>query len=110
MSELPSARLYINDKPVGDVVTKREGASWSFGDFRPAKAFARFAPLFRRWSLLMHPDRGYKRLSQADRDALRQLELELDCLHAKLRFIDSGRWVACSQLNIDGRLIEWKRS
>lgn len=45
MSDQRHATLYINDEPVGDVVAKRMGASWSHGDFSPNQAFAKFAPL-----------------------------------------------------------------
>ena len=110
MSDQRHATLYINGQLVGDVVAKRLGASWSHGDFRPNAAFARFAPLFGEWSLLMHADGAYERLSKAASDELRQVEFELDRLHAKQRFVESGEWVSCSQLNIDGEMIEWKTS
>ena len=110
MSDQRHATLYINDAPVGEVVVKRVGASWSHGDFRPNKAFTRFAPLFGEWSLLMHADGAYERLSKAASDELRQVEFQLDRLHAKLQFPESGEWVSCSQLNIDGEMIEWKTS
>ena len=108
MSDQRHATLYINDEPVGDVVAKRLGASWSHGDFRPSEAFAKFAPLFGEWSLLMHADGDYKRLSRVASDELRHVEFELDRLHAKIRFVDSGEWVSCAQLNVDGEMIEWK--
>jgi hypothetical protein len=108
MSDQRHATLYIDDEPVGDVVAKRGGASWSHGDFRPNPAFVKFAPIFGEWSLLMHADGAYKRLSRATSEGLRQVEFELDRLHAELQFVEGGEWVACSQLNIDGEMIEWK--
>jgi hypothetical protein len=104
------ATLYINDEAVGGVSVQRIGPSWSYGRFNPAEAFARFAPLFGRWSLLMHDGAEYQRLSKDVSDRLRRAEFEIDHLHAKLHLLDRNEWVTCSQLNIDGPLIEWKSS
>ena len=102
------AKLFINDEPVGDVIVQGTEDSWSHGRFHANDAFARFAPLFGRWSLLMHADGTYEPLSEAASDELREMEIEIDRLRAKLHFADIDRWVNCSQLNIDGPLIEWK--
>jgi hypothetical protein len=102
------AQLYINDEPVGKVHVQRLGQSWSHGQFHPDAAFSRFAPLFSRWSMLMHAGRNYEPLSKGAGAALREAERDIDRLHAKLHIPESDEWVTCSQLNIDGPMIEWK--
>jgi len=100
--------LYINERPVGRVLIQRIGPSWSHGQFLPDQEFATFAPIFRRWSLLMHADGNYERLSEAAGASLRQAELAIDGLDAKLHLPSRNEWVNCAQLNIDGSMIEWK--
>ena len=101
--------LYLNDEPVGDVVVLRTEDSWSHGTFLPGEGFSKYAPVFGRWSLLMHADAGGgERLSAAASEELRRTEYEIDRLRAKLHFRGKGEWVTCAQLNIDGPLIEWK--
>ena len=102
------AELYINDEPVGQVLVLQVGPSWSHGTFHPDQAFSRFAPLFGRWSLLMHAGGLYERLSKATGDCLREAEFEIDHLHAKMHMLKRNEWMTCSQLNIDGPIIEWK--
>lgn len=103
-----TARLFINGKDVGQVVLKSLADSWGFGEFSPGEAFAEFAPVFGKWSLLMHADDGEEKLSEAASEELRAAEYAIDSLHAKLR-IDAGEeWIDLSQLTIDGPLIEWK--
>jgi hypothetical protein len=102
------AELYLNDERVGDVTVQGTEDSWSHGLFEPGERFSKFAPLFGGWSLMMHADGAYERLSKAAAEELRQIEFEIDRLHAKLHFPDGDEWVTCSQLNIDGLLIEWK--
>jgi hypothetical protein len=103
------AELYLDGKFVGKVKVQRDCGSWGHGYFQPADAFAEFAPLFGRWSLLMHADVGARKLSAAASEELRTTEYELDRLEAQLHFPDTGEWRRCAQLNIDGDLIEWKR-
>ena len=105
---MAEAKLYINGEPVGEVLVQRTGASWSHGQFRPEKAFSRFAPLFGRWALLMQGGGNCARLDRAAGENLRKAELEIDRLHAKLHLLEGDEWVTCSQLNIDGPMIEWK--
>ena len=102
------AKLYINDDYVGDVAVQGTEDSWSHGNFRPQPQFTKYAPLFGRWSLMMHADGPNEPISQPARDELRSIEFKIDRLAARLHFIESDTWVPCSQLNIDGRLIEWK--
>ena len=109
MSTGGEAKLYINADYVGDVVLQRREDSWAHGNFRAAPAFDRYAPLFRQWSIAMHADGVYEPISDAASRELRRLEIEIDRLRAMLHFVDSGTWVRCLQLNIDGPLIEWKR-
>jgi hypothetical protein len=109
---LPShgASLHVNGEPVGEVVARRRGPSWSMGYFAPNDRFSKFAAVFARWSLLMHAHAPDEPLSDATGEQLRRVEFEIDHLHAALQFLGSGEWVTCSQLNIDGPLIEWKRA
>jgi hypothetical protein len=108
MGSRGDAALYLNDERVGDVVVQRTEDSWSHGTFSPGEGFAKYAPVFGRWSLLMHADGGGERLSAAASEELRRTEYEIDRLRAKLKFEEDGEWVNCAQLNIDGPLIEWK--
>jgi hypothetical protein len=108
MAHADEAELYINGEPVGEVHVQRRGQSWSHGQFHPTSAFCRFAPLFGRWSLLMHAGGNYECLSKAAGAALREAEFEIDRLHAELHIPERDEWVTCSQLNIDGPMIEWK--
>ena len=102
------AHLYLNDQLVGDVTPQRKDDAWTCGQFRPCAAFSSFAPLFGRWSLLMHADGRFEHLSPAARDELRKAEIEIDSLHVKLHFYQSDEWIRIGQLNIDGAMIEWK--
>src|SRR5678816_3868524 len=101
-------KLYINARSVGKVLIQRSGPSWSHGQFLPNEAFSSFAPIFRRWSLLMRANGNYERLSEAAAAILRQVELAIDGLDAKLHILSRNEWVNCAQLNIDGSMIEWK--
>jgi hypothetical protein len=107
-SDETHAELYLNDQHVGNVLIKREDNSWHFGEFEPNTRFAPFALLFGRWSLLMHADEDSDRLTNAASDELRLTEIEMDRVHAKLRFPGSGEWREIQQVNIDGELIDWK--
>ena len=109
MSQRGRAKLFINDIEVGDVAMQGSEDSWSHGCFHPNTAFAQFALLFGRWSLFMHVDGEYEPLSEAASSELRQTEYAIDRLQAKLLFHESHEWMPCTQLNIDGELIEWKR-
>jgi hypothetical protein len=102
------ARLIINGKHVGRVRVRSFADSWGFGDFQPGEAFAEFAPLFGKWSLLIHADDDQRRLSQATSDELRRVELALDGLRCSLVFDDLDHVLDLRQLNIDGPLIDWK--
>ena len=102
------ATLYINNEPVGVVLIRRIRPSWSYGEFRSADAFARFAPRFRSWARLMHAGRPYERLTNEISDGLREAEFEIDRLHARLHVLGRNEWIECAQLNIDGTMIEWK--
>jgi hypothetical protein len=104
------ARLYINDQAVGEVTVQRRGASWSHGQFVPGSAFEKFAPLFGRWARLIHDDGKYAALSEEVSEGLRHIEFDMDRLHAKVHLISTDEWVMCTQLNIDGSMIEWKTS
>ena len=108
-----TARLYLNDTDVGTVRVKGWDGSWGFGEFSPEEAFARYAPFFGTWSLLMHADQNEDdaasgRLSRPASQELRRIENEIDRIHARLFLVGTQEWRKVSQLNIDGSLIEWK--
>ena len=67
------AELFINGELVGNILVQGTEDSWSHGRFRPEAAFSRYAPLFGRWSLLLHADGPYERLSAATSAGANQL-------------------------------------
>jgi hypothetical protein len=108
-----TAKLFLNDRDVGTVKVNGWDDSWGFGEFSPGEGFSHFAPRFGAWSLLMHADDGadepaHGRLSGAASEELREVEREIDRLHAALYLLGPREWRKVSQLNIDGPLIEWK--
>jgi hypothetical protein len=64
------------------------------------------APVFGRWSLLMHADDDQRRLTREALIELREAENAIDQLHAALQE-DERPAHEIRQLNIDGPLIEW---
>jgi hypothetical protein len=102
------AELYLNDQLVGIVEVRSSDNSWHFGVFTPSPDFTPFAPLFGRWSLLMHADEDADRLTSAASEELRDTEIEIDRLRAKMRIPATGEWCELQQINIDGELIDWK--
>ena len=108
MPDRGPAHLYLDNQLVGEVIPQRKDDAWSHGHFRPNESFAKFAPLFGRWSLLMHADGEFGHLTHAARDELRQTEIEMDSLRVKLHFYQRDEWVRVGQLNIDGPMVEWK--
>ena len=99
--------LHLNGRPVGTVVVKGWDTSWGFGQFEPREDFAAFAPLFGRWSLIMHEDEHSPLSADAARE-LREAEMAIDALHVQLHIPDQNAWAEVGQINIDGNLIEWK--
>jgi len=102
------ARLYIDGIEVGAVAVKGWEGAWGIGEFDAGEAFARFAPRFGLWSMLMHEDDGADRLSDAALQELRRVECELDSLRAELVLCETAERRRIRQLNIDGPMIEWK--
>ena len=103
-----TARLYLNEQDVGEVEVKGWDDSWGFGDFAAGEGFRRYARHFGDWSRLMHVPHADDRLTDADKAALRNVEYEIDRLHAKLFLIESQEWRPIAELNIDGALVEWR--
>ena len=103
-----TARLMINGKDVGRVAVRTFADSWGFGDFAPSAAFAEFAPLFGKWSLLLHAEHDEDRLTSAASEELRRAELALDALRSQLVFDEQDEVLDLTQINIDGPLIEWR--
>ena len=103
------ARLFLNDHDVGAVDVKGWDHSWGFGEFAPADGFTPYAGRFGEWSRLIHAGAdGDGRLDDGAREALREVEYDIDRIHAKLFLVGPKEWRTISQLNIDGPLIEWK--
>ena len=102
------AELFINGRFVGHVLVKGEHNSWHFGEFEPNANFTPFAPIFGRWSLLMHADEDSDRLTAAASEELRETEIEMDRLQARLFIPATGKWMTICQVNTDGELIDWK--
>lgn len=101
------ATLHLNGTAVGSIQIKGFDTSWTYGHFEPLDGFAAFAPVFGRWSLLMHDDE-HRPLDGAAAIELRETEREMDALRARVYFPDDDTWHEVAQLNIDGTLIEWK--
>jgi hypothetical protein len=102
------ARLIINGRDVGDVRVRSFADSWGFGEFEPGGAFAEFAALFGRWSLLLHAGHDEDQLNPHAAEELRRAELAIDALRCKLLFDTGDEVLDLAQLNIDGPLIDWK--
>ena len=64
---LPSSLgiLSINGREVGIVTRVGSSTSWSYGNFHPSPSFEEFAPLFQRWSQLMHCGDLSKEISES---------------------------------------------
>jgi hypothetical protein len=103
-----TGRLFLKNKDVGEVRSRGQADSWSFGDFEPNRDFAEFATLFGSWSLLMHAEEDDAKLSEAASEELRRAERAIDALRARIYFPDEDQWVQVAQVNIDGKMIEWK--
>ena len=103
-----TGRLLLNAVEVGAVRLRGQDGSWTFADFIPGPGFVEFAPIFGRWSLLMHADGAGERLSEAASDELRAAEYVIDSLHATLLLDSPPERHSIRELNIDGPIAEWK--
>ena len=103
------ARLFLNGTEVGVVSVRGHSGSWAFGEFAASPQFAAFAPLFAKWSSLMHAEAADGRLSATASEQMRASEYEIDALRASLVLEHPEARHQLRQLNIDGGLIEWKR-
>jgi hypothetical protein len=104
------AQLHLNDKPVGEITVRRWEGAWGFGEFVRSDGFAEFAPLYGRWSLLMHADDDAERLSPDAADELRAVEQAQYRVHAKIFLPATKEWRDILIINIDGSSIEWKEA
>ena len=102
--------LYIDEQHVGIIRPGRNENSWNFGEFEPLKCFSKFAPMFGRWSLLMHADSDIEPLSSAAADELREAEREIDGHQFRLFSPVRKQWIALVEVNIDGNMIEWRET
>ncbi len=102
------AELHLDGTPVGTVTVTGGDASWGFARFRPGPGFSAFATTFGLWAMLMHADGDDHPLSRAASAELSRAENALDRIKARLFFPDDGVAVDLFQLNIDGKLLEWK--
>jgi hypothetical protein len=101
-------QLYLNEKLVGTITLHGHEHAWYYGDFAPAESFGEFAPLYGRWSLLMHADAADELLSEAASDELRRTEMALDRLRARIFVPATQEWFEAVEINIDGPMIEWR--
>jgi hypothetical protein len=101
------ARLFLNGKPVGEVLADAASDAWGFGRFKPADEFSSFAPLFGAWSLLIHEDDQDGRVREETLDGLRAAEAAIDMIRAELLWLDTQQRTPVRQITIDGGLIEW---
>jgi hypothetical protein len=102
------ARLFLNNKHVGDIRVRGWESSWGYGEFSPNEQFSEFATIYGRWSLLLHAADDERNLPDAASDELRQAEYDMDSVRARLFLPKSEEWRDITQLNIDGKLVEWK--
>jgi hypothetical protein len=103
-----TAQLHMNETLVGEIDVRGWEGAWGFGEFRPGPGFAPFAPLYGRWSLLMHADDDADKIDPATAEELREVEQAQYKIHAKLHLPGTGEWRNISLIIIDGPLIEWK--
>jgi hypothetical protein len=105
-SNSTSAKLYLNNRHVGDVTVRGWEGAWGMGEFSPNEKFMEFEPLYRRWSELMHA--GNDPLDEETSAELRRIENEHYRIAVRM-FLDAAQqWRDIAILNIDGTLIEWK--
>src|SRR3954464_5933479 len=92
-STMPGTRavLHLNGTYVGDIHVKGWDTSWTYGTFTPAESFSEFATIFGRGSLLMHEDESLPLRRDIARE-LRDAELHMDELRARVYFPDDGMW------------------
>ena len=102
------AELRLNGTRVGTIELRGSSDSWSWGYFHAEPAFAKFAPRFGIWSLIMHADDESRRFSRAASDELRQAEIDIDSLRGELFWPEQQRLTRAWQINIDDTLVEWK--
>src|SRR5687767_1647761 len=103
-----NARLFLGTQDVGSIEIKGFDDSWGFGEFSPGDGFRRYARAFGDWSRLLHTPHVDDQLSDADKDALRKVEYEIDRLRARLFLVETEEWRSVAELNIDGPLVEWR--
>ena len=103
-----TARLYLDDAHVGAVQVHSFDDAWGFGDFIAGPGFAQYAPLFQRWSQLMHADDVGDPVCAETSEALRDVECAIDAIRVKLYLTNANEWRTITQLNIDGPLVEWR--
>ena len=103
-----TARLFLGRHDVGQIEIKGFDDSWGFGEFSPGESFGRYARHFGDWARLLHTPHPDDRLSEADKDALRKVEYEIDRMRARLFLVETNEWRPVAELNIDGPLVEWR--
>ena len=103
-------QLYIDELHVGTIRPGRHENSWNFGDFEPLICFSKFAPMFGRWSLIMHADSDVEPLSEAAAEELREAEMEIDRHRFRVFSPEQKQWTSLSEVNIDGSMIEWREA
>jgi hypothetical protein len=102
-----TAELLLNGVVAGKVTVQGINDSWGHGLFEPAPSFARFAPLFGGWSLLMHADEDSDKMSDDLAEELRTIESTMAGIRAAFRVANQEE-LPLALVNIDGPLVEWK--
>ena len=101
------ARLLLDGREVGGIVVAGGDSHNWYGTFTPGEPFAEFAPLFGRWSLLMHEDEGAP-LHRAAAAALADAERQMDALHVEVHYVDADVRHPVREVSIDGGVVEWR--
>ena len=101
------ARLLLDGREVGNIVVGGGNTGSMYGTFTPCELFADFAPLFGRWSLLMHEDEDAP-LHRSTAAALADAERQLDALHVEVHYLDPDVRQPVQEVSIDGGVVEWR--
>jgi len=102
------AILFLNGQEVGTVQAHGGDTTWGFGEFVPNENFSAYAPYFGMWSLLMHAEDEFNRLTRDAKKELARAEEMLDTMKVGLYFPNDNEHVRVAQITIEGDRLEWK--
>ena len=103
-----AAVLFLNATRVGAVQVRSGNSTWGYGHFTPEPEFSSFAPIYGRWSLLMHAQGESEKPDRAIVDELARAERLVDSVKAQLFFASSEEWVNVGELAIANEVLEWR--